>query len=186
MPPDLPSKDNESDNSAGRIGTIMESGFYSTRMSITLVILIGFIAVEASACFLNQNIRCVVMPDNTYRLIIKEKAKLHGDKAIQANSIGVSNKKIIIDESRAHTYELLSIIYECSRPEVVAAILENLKEDDCAIILTFMSRTKAIETIEAFKQLDGVKNVQGENAKRAAEIVKMMQYVVIRGKSRTQ
>jgi predicted ribosome quality control (RQC) complex YloA/Tae2 family protein len=110
---------------------------------------------------------------------LKNELKRQQDKISSLNSRLV-DILLIIETQQKEAILTTAKKYEKTDPAVVAQILRETKDEkECAEILLFMQDRQAAKVIEAYAAMGGDETARNDNAKRIAEIMKLMQKIVV-------
>jgi len=110
---------------------------------------------------------------------LKNEIKKQQDKISSLNSRLV-DILLIIETQRKEAILTTAKKYEKTDPAVVAEILRETKDDkECAEILLFMQDRQAAKVIEAYASMGADEIARNDNAKRIAQIMKLMQKIVV-------
>ncbi len=111
--------------------------------------------------------------------------RLKNELKRQQGKISSLNNKLadillIIETQRKEAILTTAKKYEKTDPAVVAKILRETKDEkECAEILLFMQDRQAAKVIEAYMAMGADEVARNDNAKRIAEIMRLMQKIVV-------
>ncbi|GAH61385.1 unnamed protein product [marine sediment metagenome] len=92
----------------------------------------------------------------------------------------MANILLVVETRQKEAIKTTARKYEKTNPKVVAGILKETREArECAEILLFMNDRQAAKVIEAYAAMGNDETARKDNAKRIAEIMKLMQKIVV-------
>jgi len=92
----------------------------------------------------------------------------------------MANILLVVETRQKEAIKTTARKYEKTNPTVVAGILKETREArECAEILLFMNDRQAAKVIEAYAAMGNDETARKDNAKRIAEIMKLMQKIVV-------
>lgn len=92
----------------------------------------------------------------------------------------LANILFVVETHRKEGIKTTAKKYEKTDPTVVAGIMKETREArECAEILLFMNDRQAAKVIEAYAAMGNDETARRDNAKRIAEIMKLMQKIVV-------